>query len=125
MVQPPPKISFFTNHTYVLALLLRLNGTPLRVIAQELDLTERSVQGIVSDLERIGVIRREKIGRTNFYTINRNVRLSGILEQHRTVHDILQFLEMTELGEDAQPNTHQLRRVISNSSQQKLLVTLR
>ncbi len=125
MVNTPPKVSFFTNHTYVLTLLLRLNGAPLRIIAQELGLTERAVQGLVSDLERLQVITRKKIGRTNSYTINRNVRLTGILEQHRTVHDILQFLERTELDGDAKPNTHQPQHNMPKSLQQKLRITLR
>ena len=125
MVNPRPKINFFTNHSYVLALLWRLKGAPLRIIAHELGLTERSVQGIVSDLEKLGAIQREKVGRTNSYTINRNTYLSGILEGHRTVQEIIKFLEGTNLGRDAQPNLERPRSTAPKSSQKKLLVTLR
>ena len=125
MVKPRPKINFFTNHSYVLALLWRLEGAPLRIIAHELGLTERSVQGIVSDLEKLGAIQREKVGRTNSYTINRNTHLSGVLEQHLTVQEIIKFLGGTSPGRDAQPSPEWTSSNVLKSSQRKLLITLR
>lgn len=115
MADRSSKVFFFTNHAYVLASLLKLNGAPLRIIAQDLGLTERAVQGIVSDLEKLGAITREKIGRTNSYAINRNIRLPGLLEKHRTVDDILQLFEKTEVEVDTKPHT----------PKQRLLVTLK
>ncbi|MFC6579693.1 helix-turn-helix transcriptional regulator [Planomonospora parontospora] len=42
----------------------------LRDIADRIGITERAVQGIVSDLHREGYLTRGKVGRRNHYTLN-------------------------------------------------------
>ena len=125
MANAPPKLSFFTNHAHVLVLLLRRNGAPLRVISQELGITERSVQGIVSDLERIGIVVREKIGRTNSYSINTKERLVNSREQHRTIRELLEFLGTGEVSTVTDTSTPEGRKDAINQPQGKLLVYVR
>ncbi len=81
--------TFFSNHTHVLVCLARNPQEPLRVVAQTIGLTERAVQRIVADLERGGVLERQKQGRQNRYTLHLEVPLRHPLEKHRTIGDVL------------------------------------
>jgi len=62
--------TFLTHHARV---LIEIAGNPsirLRDIADRIGITERSTQGIVSDLEEGGYITRTRVGRRNHYTID-------------------------------------------------------
>lgn len=93
---PPPKVetgagwTFLTNHSHVLICLLRNPEAVLRDVAYQVGITERAVQRIVADLERGGVLNREKLGRRNRYEINVNVSLRHPLEQEHTVLELLE-----------------------------------
>ncbi|WP_308250405.1 helix-turn-helix transcriptional regulator [Sphaerisporangium fuscum] len=62
--------TFLTHHARVLLEIARNPQTRLRDIAAVIGITERAVQGIVSDLHQEGYLSRSKIGRRNRYTIN-------------------------------------------------------
>jgi DNA-binding transcriptional regulator PaaX len=55
----------------------------LRQIADEVGITERSVQAIVNDLVVAGYLTRTRVGRRNRYEVHADVPLS-----HRRRHDI-------------------------------------
>ncbi|MEI8095702.1 MAG: winged helix-turn-helix domain-containing protein [Spirochaetales bacterium] len=84
-----PTWTFFTNHTHVLVSLARNPEAPLRLIAQQLGLTERAVQRIVGELEAAGVLERHKEGRQNRYNLHFEVALRHPLESHRKIGDVL------------------------------------
>jgi hypothetical protein len=64
-----PGWTFLTNHSHVLICLTRDSRMRLRDIADAVGITERSVQGIVNDLESAGCITRHREGRRNRYVI--------------------------------------------------------
>lgn len=63
--------TFVTNHTQVLLCIARNPDVRLRDVAQEVGITERAVQRIVSDLVEAGFLDRERVGRRNRYVVNR------------------------------------------------------
>lgn len=85
--------TFLTNHTHVLLCLARDPDVTLRTVADVVGITERAVQRIVRDLETAGVIRRERQGRRNHYSVHPDFHLRHPLEAHRTVRDLLVLLE--------------------------------
>lgn len=81
--------TFFTNHTHVLLCLARQKNISLRQVSIEVGITERSVQNIIVDLERAGVITRQKVGRQNQYALNLDVTLRHHLEFPHTIGEVL------------------------------------
>lgn len=92
--------TFLSNHTHVLLCLARSPGLTIRVIAQSVGITERSVQKIIVDLEATGVLVRERVGRNNRYKVDLTKPLRHPLESHCT---LLQL--MAALGVDEQVGT--------------------
>ena len=81
--------TFFTNHSHVLVFLATHPDQPLRVAAEAIGITERAVQRIVAELEESGVVQRERVGRSNRYTLKLDAPLRHELERHCTIGDIL------------------------------------
>ena len=84
--------TFLTNHTHVLVCLVRQPESTLRAVAVQVGITERAVQRIVAELEEAGVLRRERTGRRNRYTVDGSRALRHPLEAQRTVQDLLELL---------------------------------
>ncbi|MGI5281911.1 helix-turn-helix transcriptional regulator [Nonomuraea polychroma] len=66
----PSTWTFLTHHARVLVEIARNPEARLRDVADSIGITERAVQGIVSDLHQAGYVNRERIGRRNHYTLN-------------------------------------------------------
>ncbi len=62
--------TIFTNHAAVLLYLLEHPEATIRRIADDLDLAERTVTGVVQDLRDEGYLRVRKEGRQNVYQVN-------------------------------------------------------
>lgn len=60
----------FTNHAAVLLYLLEHPAATIRRIADDLDLAERTVVGVLHDLRAEGYLNVQKEGRNNIYRIN-------------------------------------------------------
>lgn len=71
-MSPRPTWTFITNHGAVLALLDEHGQITARQIAQELDITTRTVRRIIAELEADGYIQIHKEGRRNRYVIDRD-----------------------------------------------------
>jgi hypothetical protein len=67
---PTATWTFLTHHARVLLEIARDPQVRLRDIALRIGITERAVQGIVSDLHQEGYLTRDKVGRRNHYTLN-------------------------------------------------------
>jgi DNA-binding IclR family transcriptional regulator len=91
MADKPPW-TFLSNHGHVLMCLAGDPGARLRDIAHRVGVTERTVYGIVEDLEEAGVVVRGKVGRRNTYTIDPKVHLRHSIEAQRTVGDLIDLL---------------------------------
>ena len=88
--------TFLSNHTHVLVCLARNPDQVLREVAQQVGITERAVQRIVSELEAGGVVQRERLGRRNRYHLNLDARLRHPLERHCTVGELLRSVTPPE-----------------------------
>ena len=92
--------TFFSNHAHVLFYLHSHPKDPLRRVASAVGITERAVQSIVADLENSGYLRRTKVGRQNEYSIDGNAApLRHPLEAHRSLDELLNWVQTTELVE--------------------------
>lgn len=89
---PARQWTFLSNHAHVLVCLATDPGVRLRDVAAEVGITERAVQGIVSDLEDAGVIVRERQGRRNSYRLILDAPLRHPLEAHRSVRALLSMV---------------------------------
>jgi hypothetical protein len=84
--------TFLTNHGHVLLVVAADPDVRLRDIADQVGVTERTAMGIITDLERAGYIRREKIGRRNHYSLCHDRPLRHPLEQHHKIDRLLSAL---------------------------------
>jgi DNA-binding transcriptional ArsR family regulator len=84
--------TYLTNHSHVLVALDLDPELRVRDLAAMVQVTERAVQRILSDLQDAGVLRVEKMGRRNRYRIARSARLRHPLEDHCTVGGLLDWV---------------------------------
>jgi len=96
--------SFLTNHARVLVCIAHDPGVRLRDIAATLDITERSVFGIVTDLTDAGYVVKDKDGRRNRYRIQDQLPLPDAIGRERTIGEVLGLLIDTRATESAQPS---------------------
>jgi hypothetical protein len=64
--------TLLTGHGHVLVEIARNPQARMRDIADAADITERTAQAIVADLEAAGYITRTRVGRRTRYTVNRD-----------------------------------------------------
>jgi DNA-binding MarR family transcriptional regulator len=64
--------TLLTGHGHVLVEIARSPTARIRDLAAAVDLTERTVQVIVADLEAAGYLTRTRTGRRTRYSVNRN-----------------------------------------------------
>ena len=84
--------TFLTNHSHVLLCLAEDSAKRMRDIAQEVGITERAVQRIISDLvdeEYIEIVRE---GRRNTYRINTGMRLRHPIEKETTIQELIELV---------------------------------
>lgn len=62
--------TLLTGHGHVLVEIARNPHARIRDISPVVDLTERTVQAIVADLEAAGYLTRTRVGRRTRYTVN-------------------------------------------------------
>ena len=84
--------TFLTNHAHVLVCIAENPDIRGREIAEEVGISERAVQGIISDLVEADYVVRERDGRRNHYTINPEGGLRHPLEEDHTVGELLTML---------------------------------
>jgi DNA-binding MarR family transcriptional regulator len=84
---------FVTNHAHVLECIAADPHTRLRDIAARVGITERTAAHIVGDLERAGYLTKTRNGRRNHYEVHGELPLRHPRHRHRTVGDLIRFLE--------------------------------
>jgi len=93
-VTPNPRSwTLLTNHGRILLLLTRTPDARLRDLAEEAGITERAVQGIVSDLEQSGYITKKRVGRRNTYRVNRGQPFRHSAESGHVVGELLELFD--------------------------------
>ncbi|HLK01644.1 MAG TPA: winged helix DNA-binding protein [Streptosporangiaceae bacterium] len=88
--------TFLTAHARVLLCVARDPGVRLRDIADNLDITERTVFAIITDLTEAGYVVKEKDGRRNRYRIQAHLPLPEPAARDRTVGELLALLASAE-----------------------------
>lgn len=84
--------AFITSHFLVLLSLSEDPEARVADVAERLQLTERRVQTITSELLDAGYLQKVKVGRRNRYVINREMPLRHLQTQHRQLGDLLDLI---------------------------------
>ncbi|MGI5401005.1 helix-turn-helix transcriptional regulator [Streptomyces sp. CA-135486] len=97
---PVPRTTwtFLTSHARVLSAIARDPWVRIRDLAKSLELTERTVQAIVSDLEAAGYLTHTREGRRNKYRLIGG-RFRHPAEEDRDIAPLLEILT-TPAGPD-------------------------
>ena len=83
--------TFLTNHAHVLVCIATNPESRVRDVAEQVGITERAVQRILTDLETEGYLKRAREGRRNHYRVRSRLPLRHPLEEHRTSDDLLRL----------------------------------
>ncbi len=85
--------TFLTNHARVLILISKNPDIRVRDVAAMADITERSTQRIVAELEQGGYLTHEKVGRRNRYKVSTTAPLRHPHEQNVEIGDLLEMFQ--------------------------------
>ena len=91
---------FVTNHAHILAFL---GANPRRAFAMSptRPITERTAATIVGNLRQAGYVTISRDGRRNRYVVHDNLPLRHPRHRHRTVGELIRFLEEPPSGGQA------------------------
>jgi DNA-binding transcriptional ArsR family regulator len=93
--------TFLTNHAHVLLCIAQDPEARMRDMAEQVGITERAVQRIISELEEGGYLLRVKDGRRNRYEVRGDRPLRHPIERHQKVAALLALVRPA--GEEARP----------------------
>lgn len=85
--------TFFSNYGHVYFLIASNEEIVVREIALRVGITERSVLGIIQELEEAGYIKREKVGRSNRYKVVSRKTLRHPLESNVQLKDLVELIK--------------------------------
>jgi DNA-binding Lrp family transcriptional regulator len=88
--------TFLTSHARVLILISKNPDTRVRDVAAMADITERSTQRIVAELEEAGYLTHEKVGRRNHYKVSTTAPLRHPHEQDVEIGNLLNMFPGTD-----------------------------
>jgi len=106
--------TLLTGHGHVLVEIARNPDARIRDISPVVDLTERTVQGIVADLEAAGYITRTRMGRRTRYTVNPDSPFRHSAQEGLRVGPVLELLTAMadfHASAPAPPRSHQPARI--------------
>ena len=86
-----------TNHAHALECISTDPRMRLRDIAANVGITERAASQIVKDLEEAGYLTKRRDGRRNTYQVHPDLPLRHARHRHRTVGDLIRFLDPNEV----------------------------
>jgi predicted DNA-binding transcriptional regulator len=86
-----PEWKFLTNYGLALLCIAGDPGVRLRVLADQLDISERAAHRIVSGLVDSGYVTRERVGRRNSYEVRSDLPIRT-LERDVQLGDLLQIV---------------------------------
>jgi DNA-binding IclR family transcriptional regulator len=84
--------TLLTGHGHVLVEIVRNPTARIRDISAAVDLTERTVQVIVADLEAAGYLTRTRTGRRTRYSVNRDHLFRHTAQEGHRVGPFLDLL---------------------------------
>ena len=92
---PPPtedahrSWTLLTNHARLLLLIARHPDARLRDLAAYAQITERSAQSILRDLEEAGFVTRNRVGRRNTYVVHSHGKVRHPAEAEHEIGELL------------------------------------
>lgn len=92
--------TFLTNHGHVYLSLARNPSWRLRDVAAHLDITERAVQKIITELVEQGYLEKERLGRRNEYRVVPGRPLRHRSERHLKLDHLIDLLLLGDQGSD-------------------------
>ncbi|MGP3960594.1 helix-turn-helix transcriptional regulator [Nonomuraea sp. 3N208] len=98
--------TFLTHHARVLLEIARDPEVRLRDIATSIGITERAVQGIVTDLHEAGYLARERVGRRNRYSLNLDQSFRYPTEAKLPVRLLIEMFTQHDLSQDQSLESH-------------------
>jgi len=101
--------TLLTNHGRVLLLIAREPDVRIRDLAVAAGITERAVQMIVTDLEHAGYVIKERVGRRNAYTINRDRPFRHRAESDHSVGELIDLFSSEPARSAIRPSAGQVR----------------
>ena len=90
-----------TNHMRVLLCLAEEPTVRVRDIADRIEITERAAQRIIADLAEAGYITRERVGRRNRYTVNRELALRHVSQLGQAIGPLLDVAAIDKDSSDS------------------------
>jgi DNA-binding transcriptional ArsR family regulator len=87
--QPMRGWAFITSHARVLLAIARNPELRVEEIADEADVTKRSVYRILADLVEAGYLRRSRAGTRNLYELDPDLPLGDPVVEDQTTSDLL------------------------------------
>lgn len=88
--------TIITKHGLVLVHLWKTPNSTAREIALAIKTTEWTVHKIIRELEAVGYIERQRVGRNNVYRLNTNAGLRHNITTHVMLEDLLKVLAPQE-----------------------------
>ena len=85
---------FLTNHALTLGLIAGEPEITAKKIAEELQITERSVRKIIADLHNAGYIIKTKRANRNVYSIDRQLKMRHPNQRDVLIGDFLNAVSM-------------------------------
>ena len=109
--------TLLTGHGHVLVEIARNPDARIRDISPVVDLTERTVQAIVADLEAAGYLTRTRLGRRTRYTVNPDRPFRHSAQEGLQVGPLLDLLTaMADVDAPPPTRTHQPSRSEGSSA---------
>lgn len=84
--------TFLTSHAQVLLCISRNARVTAREIAEQVGITERSVQRIIADLEKERYIAKYRDGRNNRYRLNAERPMRHPAQRGTAIRDLLSLV---------------------------------
>ncbi|WP_336213833.1 helix-turn-helix transcriptional regulator [Nonomuraea sp. LPB2021202275-12-8] len=92
--------TFLTNHARVLLAIATDPQLRVRDMAATIGITERAAQGIVTDLEEAGYLKRTRVGRRNHYRIEPDRRLRHHTEAELPIQALIDMFTHRDLKQE-------------------------
>ncbi len=84
--------TFLTHHARLMRMLQKGQSAKIEDLATVLGVTRRYVASILNDLTDGGYLTKERVGRRNHYSINREAELRHETSLHKSVGDLIDSL---------------------------------
>ena len=80
-----PSWTFLSNHAHVLLCVAQDPDLTIRALSDQIGITERAVQRILSELQQAGYVDKRRSGRRNRYVVDGDRPLRHPLEAHQKI----------------------------------------